>query len=82
MLPNKNPLATLEDEESEHVKKLSRMKEEMEEVFGRKVLEKRTKLSENEKEMEITVEESREAVEDKREELARQRKQFEKEKQV
>ena len=36
-IPNKNPLALLADEEQHHLRKLSRMENEMQEVFNKKI---------------------------------------------
>jgi len=51
-VPNKNPLFMMEEEQKEHVAKLNKMEREMEEVFERKVREKKQKLSDNEKDLE------------------------------
>jgi len=48
---NKNPLFMMEEEQKEHVAKLNKMEREMEEVFERKVREKKQKLSDNEKDL-------------------------------
>ena len=36
-IPNKNPLALLAEEEQHHLRKLSRMENEMQEVFNKKI---------------------------------------------
>jgi septin 7 len=51
-VPNKNPLFMMEEEQKEHVAKLNKMEREMEEVFERKVREKKQKLSDNERDLE------------------------------
>ena len=81
-MPNKNPLAALEDETKDHEKKLEKMKGEMGEVFGRKVEEKQARLAESEKEMKARLEESKELLEEQKEELERQREEFKREKKV
>lgn len=50
-VPNKNPLFMMEEEQKEHVAKLNKMEREMEEVFERKVREKKQKLSDNEQDL-------------------------------
>lgn len=62
-LPNKNPLAMIEEEQKEHVSKLSKMEREMEEVFERKVREKKQKLADNEADLERRQKESTERLE-------------------
>ena len=48
----------MEEEQKEHVAKLNKMEREMEEVFERKVREKKQKLSDNERDLERRQNES------------------------
>merc|ERR1740128_516203 len=57
-LPNKNPLFMIEEEQKEQVAKLNKMEREMEEVFERKVREKKQKLTDNEIDLERRQQES------------------------
>ena len=57
-MPNKNPLFMMEEEQKEHVAKLNKMEREMEEVFERKVREKKQKLLDNERDLERRQNES------------------------
>jgi len=57
-VPNKNPLFMMEEEQKEHVAKLNKMEREMEEVFERKVREKKQKLADNEQDLERRQQES------------------------
>merc|ERR1711962_1270745 len=57
-VPNKNPLFMIEEEQKEHVAKLNKMEREMEEVFERKVREKKQKLADNERDLERRQNES------------------------
>merc|ERR1711962_1355351 len=57
-VPNKNPLFMMEEEQKEHVAKLNKMEREMEEVFERKVREKKQKLADNEQDLERRQNES------------------------
>ena len=45
-IPNKNPLALLAEEEQHHLRKLSRMENEMQEVFNKKIELKLKQLEE------------------------------------
>ena len=58
------------------------MKEEMEEVFGRKLGEKEQKMKETEREMEEKIEQSRDRLDKQRKDLDREKEQFYSEKKV
>uniref|UniRef100_A0A0K2U911 Septin-type G domain-containing protein n=1 Tax=Lepeophtheirus salmonis TaxID=72036 RepID=A0A0K2U911_LEPSM len=79
-IPNKNPLARIEEERREHQNKLAKMECEMEEVFERKVREKKQKLSDSEADLEVRHRESKEKLELQKNELEKQRAAFESEK--
>lgn len=51
-LSSQNPLAQIEEERREHHSKLLKMEREMEEVFERKVREKKQKLADSEADLE------------------------------
>ena len=75
-----NPLAQIEDERREHHSKLAKMEKEMEEVFERKVREKKQKLSDSEADLEKRHRESKEKLEQQKRELESRMAQFEAEK--
>ncbi len=64
-----NPLAQIEEERREHHAKLLRMEREMEEVFERKVREKKQKLADSELELAKRHRESRERLEREKKDL-------------
>merc|ERR1719309_1021198 len=68
-VPNKNPLLMIEEEQKEQVAKLSKMEREMEEVFERKVREKKQKLSDNEIDLERRQTESSNRLDQLKQEL-------------
>lgn len=78
-LPNKNPLFMIEEEQREHIAKLNKMEREMEEVFERKVREKKQKLSDNETDLERRQNESAARLEQLKQELEEKRVAFEQE---
>merc|ERR1719500_1862094 len=72
-VPNKNPLIMIEEEQKEHVNKLNKMEREMEEVFERKVREKKQKLSDNEIDLEKRQNESKTRLEQLKAEMEEKR---------
>jgi len=78
-VPNKNPLFMMEEEQKEHVAKLNKMEREMEEVFERKVREKKQKLADNEKDLERRQNESTNRLEQLKGELEEKKSAFEQE---
>lgn len=78
-VPNKNPLIMIEEEQKEHVNKLNKMEREMEEVFERKVREKKQKLSDNEKDLEKRQNESKTRLEQLKQELEEKKAAYEQE---
>jgi len=78
-VPNKNPLIMIEEEQKEHVQKLNKMEREMEEVFERKVREKKQKLSDNEKDLERRQNESTSRLEQLKQELEEKKTAYEQE---
>jgi len=78
---NKNPLFLIEEEKKESAAKLSNMEREMEEVFERKVREKKQKLSDNEADLERRQAESANRLEQLKEELEERKAAFLQEKQ-
>lgn len=78
-MPNKNPLIMIEEEQKEHVNKLNKMEREMEEVFERKVREKKQKLSDNEKDLEKRQNESKTRLEQLKQELEEKKAAYEQE---
>merc|ERR1711982_219994 len=75
-VPNKNPLFMVEEEQKEHVAKLNKMEREMEEVFERKVREKKQKLSDNEQDLERRQNESTSRLEQLKRELEEKKAAF------
>ena len=78
-VPNKNPLIMIEEEQKEHVNKLNKMEREMEEVFERKVREKKQKLSDNEMDLEKRQNESKTRLEQLKAEMEEKKAAFEQE---
>jgi len=78
-VPNKNPLFMVEEEQKEHVAKLNKMEREMEEVFERKVREKKQKLSDNENDLERRQNDSTTRLEQLKQELDEKKAAFEQE---
>merc|ERR1712223_1815863 len=68
-IPNKNPLAQIEEEKKEHQNKVLMMEKEMEEVFERKVKEKEQKLQDSEEDLERRHKESMDKLEQQKREL-------------
>jgi len=79
-VPNKNPLLMIEEEQKEHVAKLTKMEREMEEVFERKVREKKQKLSDNEIDLVRRQEESSTRLDQLKREMDEKAAAFEQEK--
>ena len=71
-----NPLATIEEERREHQAKMTKMEKEMEEVFERKVREKKNKLNDSEIDLEKRHRESKEKLDSQKRELEAQRAAF------
>jgi len=78
-IPNKNPLFMMEEEQKEQVAKLNKMEREMEEVFERKVREKKQKLSDNENDLERRQNDSTSRLEQLKQELEEKKAAFEQE---
>jgi len=68
-----------EEEQKEHVAKLNKMEREMEEVFERKVREKKQKLSDNERDLERRQGESTSRLQQLKQELEVKKSAFEQE---
>jgi len=79
-IPNKNPIAQIEEEKREHQNKVLKMEREMEEVFERKVREKQQKLKDSEADLERRHKESMEKLEQQKRELEARLAAFEQEK--
>lgn len=79
-IPNKNPLAQIEEERKEHQTKMAKMEREMEEVFERKVREKRQKLADSQADLEKRHKESKDKLEAQKRELEAKMSAFEQEK--
>ena len=77
---NKNPLAILEDESEEHIKRLERMEKEMLEVFNKKLALKLRKIQETQETLMAEVERNRRNVEKLKLEMLSARENYEKEK--
>ena len=75
-----NPLAQIEEERREHHNKLLKMEKEMEEVFERKVKEKKQKLHYSEADLEKRHRESKEKLEQQKRDLDAKIMAFEQEK--
>eukprot|EP00095_Tigriopus_kingsejongensis_P006232 maker-scaffold301_size216225-snap-gene-1.17 protein:Tk06232 transcript:maker-scaffold301_size216225-snap-gene-1.17-mRNA-1 annotation:"septin-7 isoform x3" len=76
-IPNRNPMAQIEEERREHHNKLLKMEKEMEEVFERKVREKKQKLSDSESDLEKRHKESKEKLDQQKRDLENKMKAFE-----
>merc|ERR1712241_292634 len=81
-IPNKNPLAQIEEERKEHQTKMAKMEREMEEVFERKVREKRQKLADSQADLEKRHKESKDKLESQKRELEAKMSAFEQEKEA
>lgn len=79
-IPNKNPMAQIEEEKKEHQHKMLKMEKEMEDVFERKVREKQQKLKDSETDLERRHKESKEKLEQQKRELEARLSAFEQEK--
>jgi len=79
---NKNPMCMIEEEQKEQVAKLNKMEREMEEVFERKVREKKQKLTDNQADLERRQQESATRLEQLKNELEEKKAAFEQEKQT
>ena len=73
ILTFQNPLATIEEERREHQAKMAKMEKEMEEVFERKVREKKNKLADSEADLEKRHRESKDKLESQKRDLEAQR---------
>uniref|UniRef100_A0AAY4ETQ5 Septin-7 n=1 Tax=Denticeps clupeoides TaxID=299321 RepID=A0AAY4ETQ5_9TELE len=76
----KSPLAQMEEERREHVAKMKKMENEMEQVFEMKVKEKIQKLKDSEAELQRRHEQMKKNLEAQHKELEEKRRQFEEEK--
>merc|ERR1712156_1009505 len=81
-IPNKNPLAQIEEEKREHHNKMLKMEREMEEVFERKVKEKQQKLADSQADLEKRHKESKDKLEAQKRELEAKMSAFEQEKEA
>ena len=79
-IPNKNPLAVLEDETLEHVNKVNRMEIEMMEVLNKKVEDKIKKLDKVAKAQYKTIDDENKIVNELKVELQSRRDSFERHK--
>jgi len=79
-VPSKSPLAQMEDEKAEHMQKMKKMEQEMEEVFRQKVQEKKQKLIDSEADLTRRHETMKKKLEGEYAQLEESRRQFEKEK--
>ena len=79
-IPNKNPLAVLEDDKNETVQRLMRMENEMQDVFNRKVELKLRSLTELEYRLQREFDQSKSELEKMSEDLRCSRKAFDEEK--
>ena len=77
---NKNPLAILEDESEEHIKRLERMEKEMLEVFNKKLTLKLRKIQETQETLMEEVERNRRTVEKMKLAMISARENYEKDK--
>ena len=73
-------MAQFEEERRDHTTKMAKMEREMEEVFERKVREKRKKLTDSQADLEKRHKESREKLEAQKRELEAKLSAFEQEK--
>jgi hypothetical protein len=81
-IPDKNPLAALEDESKEHIRRVDKTMEDMEQVFEKKVVQKENMLLESGKNMKEIIRETKEKLEEQKQDLERQREEFLKERKV
>ena len=79
-IPNKNPLAVLEDEKLKHIKKLGRMEWEMQEMFNKKLNQKLKKIKEFSLAESQKLEDEKQKWQQQKEEMSQSRKNFEFEK--
>ena len=77
---NKNPLAAIEDERSQHDEKLKKMNADMEEVFNRKVVEKQDKMNKVEREDMSKLNKDRSSLKEERSRLISKKEELEAEK--
>ncbi|XP_030596496.1 septin-7-like isoform X1 [Archocentrus centrarchus] len=75
-----SPLAQMEEERREHVAKMKKMEQEMEQVFEMKVKEKLQKLRDSEAELQRRLEQMKKNLEAQHKELEEKRRQHEEEK--
>ena len=75
-IPNKNPLAVLEDEALESELKLSRMESEMMEVFNRKLEMKKKKLEDLEKTLSKDIEVTKSEIDQMKKDIELKREAF------
>ena len=73
-------MAQIEEERKEHQTKMAKMEREMEEVFERKVREKRQKLADSQADLEKRHKESKDKLEAQKRELEAKMSAFEQEK--
>eukprot|EP00064_Thunnus_orientalis_P005419 superscaffoldBa00000531_g5433 len=76
----KSPLAQMEEERRDHVSKMKKMEQEMEQVFEMKVKEKLQKLKDSEAELQRRHEQMKKNLEAQHKELEEKRRQHEEEK--
>jgi len=76
----KSPLAQMEDEKAEHMQKMKKMEQEMEEVFRQKVQEKKQKLQDSEADLARRHEMMKKKLESEYQLLEEKQRQFEREK--
>ncbi|KAF7221600.1 transcript variant X2 [Nothobranchius furzeri] len=76
----KSPLAQMEEERRDHMAKMKKMEQEMEQVFEMKVKEKLQKLRDSEAELQRRNEQMKTNLENQHKELEEKRRQFEEEK--
>ena len=81
-IPNKNPLAFLEDERFRHEEKCRRMQKEMEEVFNTKLELKLKKIKKAEFLFAEEIEKEQLELQNMKEKLLEYKEQFEKEKMI
>ena len=78
-IPNKNPLAVLEDEKIRHEEKCKRMEKEMQEVFNIKLELKLKKIQKMQQVLEEEVDGKKSELKDMKVKLLLQKEEFEKE---
>ncbi|KAF7221601.1 transcript variant X1 [Nothobranchius furzeri] len=77
---SRSPLAQMEEERRDHMAKMKKMEQEMEQVFEMKVKEKLQKLRDSEAELQRRNEQMKTNLENQHKELEEKRRQFEEEK--